>query len=320
MTYEEFAADLTSSHNQRFHSVDELEDTFRALGASDYHIRQLGRGSFRTDLTSIQTSEGLAVSHRFERSFYAPLHAVDGMVTLLITSTAGEDLFASGEVVSNDKLVVQTPGTEVDVTAPDLTGADAFCVPESRFYSLLETICPGGPSIRPGQMVAVAGDKDRLYRLRRAINALVTQSESDPHHERQANLIAEVIAWMGDSDSQWRPQGFPVSAARVRIARQARDYMEDRFPYPIRLEDLCRETGVSLRTMQRAFVEYFQISPYAYLKKLRLDRARRELHSGAPATHLVTDVALKHGYSHLSRFARAYHEAFGELPSETLAR
>ena len=200
------------------------------------------------------------------------------------------------------------------------TAGSDLGVPVARFYSLLETICPGGPSLRPGQMVAVAGDTTRLYRLRRAINALVMQPELDPQHERQANLIAEIIAWMGDSSSQWQPQGFSVNGARIQIARRARDYMEDHFPEPIRLADICRETRVSLRTMRRAFVEYFHVSPYAFLKKLRLDRARRELLAGEPESHSVTTIALNHGYIHLSRFSADYREAFGELPRETLTR
>ena len=152
----------------------------------------------------------------------------------------------------------------------------------------------------------MAGDTALLHRLRRAILDLVTHPDSDPGHERQANLIAELIAWMGDSASRWRPQGFPVNGARVRIARQARDYIEDHFPGPIRLEDICREIGVGLRTMQRAFTEYFQVSPYHYLKKLRLDRARRALLAGDPETHQVGDVAFDHGYRHMSRFCLLY--------------
>ena len=320
MTYEDFAADLSSCRSVRFHSAEESEDALKALGVSRFELRQLGRGSFRSDLAAILTSEGLALSNRFERSFFSPLHTPDGMVTLLMIGTAGGDSFASGDIVSNEKLLVQTPEAEVDVIAPDLTRSEAFGVPVSRFYPLLHTICPGGPSIRPGEFVAVAGDSTRLHCLRRAILDLVRHPESDPRHERQANLIAEVIAWMGDSVSRGRPEGLPVNGARARIARRARDYMEDHFPDPIRMEDLCRETGVGLRTMHRAFVEYFQIPPYNFLKKLRLDRARRELLAGNPEAHSVADVALHHGYSHLSRFAKEYREAFGELPRETLAR
>ena len=259
------------------------------------------------------------MSQRFEPSFSTPLHTPDGMVTLLMTSTAGEDLFASGDIISNEKLLVQTPEVQVDVTAPDLTRAEAFGVPANRFYSLLHTICPGGPSIRPGEFMAVAGDTTRLHRLRRAILDLVTHPESDPRHERQANLIAEVIAWMGDSDAQWRSQGFPVNGERVRIALRARDYIEDHYGQPLRMQDVCRETGVGLRRMQRAFACYFQMSPYEYLTKLRLDRTHRALVAGDPKIHTVTTVAVNHGFSHLGRFSRVYRDAFGELPSETLS-
>ena len=320
MNYEQFAADVTSGSSVRFHFVEESEKALRGLGVSEFELRQLGRGSFRSDMAAILTSEGIALSQRFERRFYSPLRTPEGMVFLIIPSTAGGDFFVSGDIISQRELIVQTPQTEVDVFAPDLTASEAFGVSVSRFYALLDTICPGGTSIRPGQMMAVAGDTVQLKRLRHAIIDLVTHPELDPRHERQANLIAEVIAWMGDSDSRWRPEGFPVNGARRRIARLARDYMEDRFPNPIRLEDLCQDIGVGLRTMQRAFTEHFQIPPYQYLKKLRLDWARRELLAGEPETHSVTVTALNHGFSHLSRFSRNYREAFGELPSETLAR
>ena len=319
MSYEEFAADLTSHPSVRFHSAEEAEDALKRMGVSEYELRQLGRGSFRSDLAGILTSEGLALSHRFERSFSIPAHTPDGMVSLLLTSTGGGDLFAAGDVVSNNKLVVQTPETEVDLIAPDLTGAEVFGVPASRFYSLVETICPGGRSIRPGEMVAVAGDTTHLYRLRRAILDLVTHPELDPRHERQANLIAEIIAWMGDSANQWRPQGFPVNGERIRIALWARGYMEDHFSDALRMEDLCREIGVGLRRMQRAFADYFQTSPYNYLTKIRLDRARRALLSGDPEPYSVAAVAVDHGFSHLGRFSNVYRDAFGELPSETLS-
>ena len=167
--------------------------------------------------------------------------------------------------------------------------------------------------------MAVAGDTTHLDRLRRATLDLVTHPELDPRHERQANLIAEIIAWMGDSATQWRPQGFPVSRERARIALRARDYMEDHLSEPLRMEDVCRETGVGLRRMQRAFACYFQMSPYNYLMKVRLDRARRALLSGDPTFHSITAIAADHGFSHLGRFSRVYRESYGELPRETLA-
>ena len=320
MSYEEFAADLTPFPSIRFHCIEECEEALRRLGIPDFEARQLGRGSFRSDLAAIRTTEGIALSQRFERNFYSPLHTPEGMVTLLITTTAGGDLLASGDIVSNGKLIVQTPKSEIDLVAPDLTASHAFGVPVSRFYSMLDSICPGGFSIQPDQMVVVKGDTIQLNRLRQAIFDLVTHPDLDPQHERQANLIAEVIAWVGDSSSQWRPEGFPVNGARIRIARKAQEYLEDHFPKPIRMEDVCREIGVGLRTMQRAFAEYLQMSPYDYLKKLRLDRARRALLAAESGTHRVTTVALDHGFRHMGRFSREYRATFGEYPKQTLSK
>ncbi len=320
MNFEEFAADLATPSTVHFNSAEESEEAVRALGVSDYELRQLGRGSCRVDMALTQTSEGFLSSRRYERSLYSPLRAPKELVFLIIPRTVGGDIMASGEIVPQGGIIVQTPDTQVDFITSDLTAADTLGLPASRFFAMLEAVCPGASSIRPGQVETVAGDTLRLKRLRQALVDLVNHPESDPRHERHANLIAEVIAWMGDYDSQWQPQGFSLCATRTRVARQARDYLEDHYQHPVRLADLCGELDVSLRTMQRAFVDYYQVPPYDYLKKLRLNRAQRELLAGEADAVSVTEVALKHGYSHLSRFARDYREIFGELPSDTLAR
>jgi AraC-like DNA-binding protein len=52
---------------------------------------------------------------------------------------------------------------------------------------------------------------------------------------------------------------------------------------------------------------------------MRLERARERLLSAGPAD-TVTTIALDCGIAHLGRFPAAYRIAFGELPTETLAR
>jgi AraC-like DNA-binding protein len=50
-----------------------------------------------------------------------------------------------------------------------------------------------------------------------------------------------------------------------------------------------------------------------------LERARERLQSAEP-TDTVTTIALECGFAHLGRFPTTYRTAFGELPTETLAR
>jgi AraC-like DNA-binding protein len=108
--------------------------------------------------------------------------------------------------------------------------------------------------------------------------------------------------------------------ARGLIARRTRNILEDRYRQPIPMEEICRELGVSLRTLHRSFREYFDITPRQYLKILRLDKARRDLAAGAPSTHSVNEIALHRGFNHLGRFSIEYGAHFGESPRETLAR
>ena len=105
-----------------------------------------------------------------------------------------------------------------------------------------------------------------------------------------------------------------------RVARRARDYVEDHFREAIRLEDLCRHTGVSLRALQRSFAEYFQVCPLDFIRARRLNAARLALVAGASSRDSVTDIALDNGFTHLGRFSVEYREHFGEMPRETLAR
>jgi AraC-like DNA-binding protein len=86
---------------------------------------------------------------------------------------------------------------------------------------------------------------------------------------------------------------------------------------PPRPEELARDAGVSLRTLQEGFRSRFGTSLTAYQRELRLERAHRAL-SAPDGTGTVADVALACGFLHLGRFARDYRLRYGITPSTTL--
>jgi AraC family transcriptional regulator, ethanolamine operon transcriptional activator len=83
---------------------------------------------------------------------------------------------------------------------------------------------------------------------------------------------------------------------------------------------LCAAYEVPRRTLNRAFQNVLRIGPGTYLRRVRLNGARRALQRRNPCSATVADVALEFGFWHPSRFAEQYHELFGELPHETLRR
>ncbi|MBV8569490.1 MAG: helix-turn-helix transcriptional regulator [Acidobacteriaceae bacterium] len=107
--------------------------------------------------------------------------------------------------------------------------------------------------------------------------------------------------------------------SRYHVARRAYRYLLDHLEEVVSIRDLCAVTGASYMTLERGFRETYGMAPQAYIKALRLSRARKELLHPALTT-TVTDVALHWGFIELGRFSVQYRQRFGESPSETLRK
>jgi AraC-like DNA-binding protein len=241
-----------------------------------------------------------------------------GTVGFLFLRSATGRVLASGVPVAGDKLVVLPPGSEIDLTTPDLTGSEAFGIPVARFDETAETLCPTLGRVRPEGMTVLEGNPAQLQNLARAVLGLVAQ-DRDPESEEVSNLLANTILWMEGGSGESRPDGFPVARARRRVAKLAQEFIEEFYRETVRTEDLCRVTGVSARVLQRCFREYFDMTCTEYLKAVRLDAAFRALVAAHPANGTVTEVAVHHGFNHLGRFAVEFRQRFGQLPRDALA-
>jgi AraC-like DNA-binding protein len=107
----------------------------------------------------------------------------------------------------------------------------------------------------------------------------------------------------------------PAAQSRVRLAEEI---MRARSNEPLSIADVAREVGVSLRSLQLAFIGARGMKPRDVLLRMRLERARERLQSAGPA-ETVTTIAMDCGFAHLGRFPATYRTAFGELPSVTLS-
>lgn len=131
-----------------------------------------------------------------------------------------------------------------------------------------------------------------------------------------ALLTALLTCAPHDQSHKLTALGSPVLPGYMRRAEAYIDAHADR---PIVIPDVAAAIGVSVRALQAAFRRYRGISPKAFLKARRLDRARTRLLCGEPQT-TVRATASAAGYSHMSRFAADYKQRFGEAPRDTLRR
>lgn len=106
----------------------------------------------------------------------------------------------------------------------------------------------------------------------------------------------------------------------VRLGRLAPvvEYMKANADEPLTPQELARVGCMSVRSLHASFQQALGESPMSYLRRLRLDHVRAELLRSDAGEVRVTDVAMKWGFFHPSRFAQQYRDRFGELPSATL--
>ena len=77
-------------------------------------------------------------------------------------------------------------------------------------------------------------------------------------------------------------------------------------------------TGVSKRTLHYAFLEVTGCGPGEFVKRIRLNAARRELLALGPGRGHIERVARAHGFDRPGNFAADFRRLFGELPSRFL--
>lgn len=143
--------------------------------------------------------------------------------------------------------------------------------------------------------------------------ALVGSELAATHLEQ--SIISALLATQPNTTSD----DAPATAIGSRAIRKVVAAVQAEPEKAWRLTDLAQVAGVSARSLQEAFQRHLQITPLEYVRRTRLDRARRDLLDADPGATSVTDIAARWGFFHLGRFSQVYRSTFHELPSQTLA-
>ena len=107
--------------------------------------------------------------------------------------------------------------------------------------------------------------------------------------------------------------------ARSAVVRRAVEYIETYAGMNISPADIAAAAHITVRGLQYAFRRHLGTTPMAYVRRVRLDRAHRDLLAADPAAgDTVTAIATRWGFLHQGRFADTYRRAYGRTPGRTL--
>ena len=112
---------------------------------------------------------------------------------------------------------------------------------------------------------------------------------------------------------------YQTNGAFARHVHTARTFIESRLHEEIKLGDIATATGVCPRLLQKAFSAHCGCSPMRFVILARLHQVRQELTQASTNTKIV-DVMMQYQFTQGGKFAKEYHQLFGEKPSETLKK
>ena len=152
--------------------------------------------------------------------------------------------------------------------------------------------------------------------IMQAFDAMVEECEQQREHWQQA--VAGLMRFLHLRILDLLPaapekmESPEEEALRKRLA-PALSIIFNRCGDAITLEQLCEVTGMSARSLRRAFQELYGQSPMEYLSHTRMDRAKSYLRD---PTTTVAEVARLVGYSTISSFNRHFKLLAGCSPRE----
>jgi AraC family ethanolamine operon transcriptional activator len=304
----------------RTRDPDELAAGFRRW---DLRFRQLGGGPFQGELQFLQLGATQILRASGNRRLQAQGSLPPGSFGFAPVLPRNAGARWRGRRCQTGQVVTIDPGQEGD----HMSAADYWMVGltvDGDFFRECAAVLGGfDPEERlVGRLAVTASPADcraltthlrEVLDLVEARPDLFAQPETSRAVEQECvRRVVAVIAQStgGDRTACW-------SSNRERLVRRANDYMRACLGEPLSLLDLCRELGVSERTLHYAFRQVRGLSPMAYCRVLRLNAVRQELKTAAD-TATVQAIAQRWGFWHPGEFAAAYRRLFGELPSQTL--
>ena len=286
----------------------------RAAGF-DLAFRQLDPGPAPVSAT-LMLGEQLTLVHiTFDRAYHQLGTPPAGMKSFGIPQLPLRNWFGN-QYQESSILPFNVPGG-IDGVSESGFEACTLSVSDDSLQRVSETFrVPLGDVLVAARTDEVIRNSRATQLLRRLLSDDFEDDTRQLDREREEEIIVALL-YAASTGSALVDKSSPAS--RSRAVSRAIAFLNEQNNEAITVGDICRSTGIALRTLNRAFREHFGVGPKAYLIRQRLSNVRAELVRSHGNT-MIADVANRHAFWHMGQFAKDYNTMFGELPSETLKR
>ena len=317
------AAALPRVERWRSSNIEEHETFIPGEGQIYY---QLSPGSFEGRLHLYRVSGQSAIFvERTNKAIRKQAYVPPGQLAIGFPGADSGRHYVNGDLLPDEDFQFSPATTAIDCQYP--TGLQEYQWCWATFSQdevlRLATVDGWTPHFRIAEPTSVAGYAVKLVRTAIAIGQAELFDPDSPNpraatvaaFERTLlSMVAQVFAESLDPSSK---VGRIARAGRARVLRRAREVIDAKLAEGLTMSELCASVGASRRTVESAFFDALGVSPYQYVRALRLNMIRKEMLAGENLRASIGDVAARYGVWHLSRFASDYRRLFGQLPSES---
>jgi AraC-like DNA-binding protein len=245
-------------------------------------------------------------------------------VFIQFPTAPGAILHTAGLEMLSTNLVRHVPADEFHQRSSHSTSHGAMSLPVEDLAVLGEAIA-NADLTPPRDVSLVTPSPPEMARLQRLHAAAGSLAENAPEviaqPEAARGLEQALIEAMVDClASRGVRDNTLAQGQHATVMRRFRRLVEESEEHPLYIPEICKAIRVSSRTLQVCCHEHLGMGPKHYLLLRRMHLARRALRRAQPDTVSVTEIATRHGFWQLGRFAVEYQSLFGESPSATLRR
>jgi AraC-like DNA-binding protein len=299
----------------------EAEDFQAALSADGVAgLLVTGRGQFRARMTQVGL-EGLrlaAVEEQLARIAFVAVPT--GMVLVAFPIDGGPSPVWGGNEIRPREIITFGPGQRLHARTigPSHWGAihvlGRQLAQYGRAVSGTRFAVPSAARWRP-PAVAVRELRD-LHRaaIKMAEARATAFTDIEAAHGLEQQLLHSLIECLSGEGEEETATG---RRHRGILARFEDWLIAEPF---LSMTDLCSALGVSDRLLRECCKKHLGMGPGGYRRFCAMQQVHRALRNGNLDSASVSEVARRHGFHALGRFATNYRALYGELPSVTLRR
>jgi AraC-like DNA-binding protein len=262
---------------------------------------------------------------RFSESLSRTTH-VDGWgerAVISFKTHPGPRLVRNGVELRQSSISQLPPGQSYYQYSSGASAYGAMSLPLEELASLSFAIV--GRDLRPPDkavsIVPAPAAMAKLQQLHAAAGLLAEEAPAVIAHPEGARgleqaLTQAMIDCLSGGDIR---EDKTASRLHTTTMRRFHRIVEEYIGEPLYVAELCRQLGVSERTLRFCCQEHLQMSPKRYLLLRRLHLFRQALRESAEDQTTVTELATRYGFWQFGRLAGEYKSLFREFPSATLA-